>query len=67
VVAPRHEHIIELYGPDWPGLVRGAADWHDSIVRAMAVDTTAIHARRTVVRGEVQRAWSAVLGPSRCG
>lgn len=62
VVAPRHEHIIELFGDDWPGIVRNPTDWPDAIVRALAIDATAIQARRTFVRSRVPREWSAVLG-----
>jgi hypothetical protein len=62
VVARRHEHIIELFGHDWPGIVHDPTDWPDAIVRALAIDTTAIQARRAVVRSRVLREWSAVLG-----
>jgi hypothetical protein len=61
VVAPRHEHITELFGHDWPGIVRDPTDWADAIVRALAIDTAAIQARRAVVRSRVLREWSAVL------
>jgi hypothetical protein len=62
VVARRHEHIIELFGHDWPGIVDDPMDWPDAIVRALAIDTTAIQARRAAVRSRVLREWSAVLG-----
>jgi Methyltransferase domain len=62
VVARRHEHIIELFGHDWPGIVDDSTDWPDAIVRALAIDTTAIQARRAAVRSRVLREWSAVLG-----
>jgi hypothetical protein len=62
VVAPRHEHIEELFGPDWPGLVRGESDWCDAVLRVLAVDPADLAARASEVRDQVTEAWRQVLG-----
>jgi hypothetical protein len=67
VVAPRHEHIAELYGDDWPGTVRDASDWHDAMLRALAIDNAHIHARRAQVVRDVQQAWAEALATVRSG
>ncbi|GCE36401.1 hypothetical protein Rhow_001767 [Rhodococcus wratislaviensis] len=61
VVAPLHEHIVELFGADWPGIVRNESDWLAAIQRALTVDSVEIRARRDSVRREIQRAWSGAL------
>jgi hypothetical protein len=65
VVAPRHEHIAELYGADWPGTVRNASDWHAAMLRALAIDSAVISARRAQVVGDIQQAWAEALGTAR--
>jgi hypothetical protein len=64
VVAPRHEHIAELYGNDWPGMVRKASDWHEAVLRVLAVDSADIRVRRAHVCREVQRGWEKLLRTS---
>jgi hypothetical protein len=61
VVAPRHEHIAQLYGDDWPGTVRDATDWYDALVRALAADPTEIRSRQLCVAEEVRSAWKDLL------
>ncbi len=61
VVAPDHEHIAELYGTDWPGLVRDENDWHDAVSRVLAADNTVLARRPNDVRAGIGRAWAAAL------
>jgi hypothetical protein len=65
VVAPRHEHIAELYGGDWPGTVRDASDWHDALLRALAIDGADIRARHAQVCRDVQQAWGEAVATVR--
>jgi hypothetical protein len=61
VVAPRHEHIAQLYGDDWVGTVRDVADWYDALVRALAVDAAEIRSRHLFVAAETRAAWQDLL------
>lgn len=61
VVAPRHEHIAELYGDDWAGTVRDASDWYDALERALAVDAAEIRSRHISVALGVHSAWRELL------
>jgi hypothetical protein len=61
VVAPRHEHIAQLYGEEWGGTVRGESDWCDALVRALAVDEKIIHSRHAHVAQEILEAWQEFL------
>ncbi|MDF0530656.1 hypothetical protein P0W64_13850 [Tsukamurella sp. 8F] len=60
VVGPRHEHIAELYGHDWPGLVDDD-DWSGAIRRVLALDPAHTEARRSAVRVLVRTAWAGAL------
>ena len=61
VVAPQHEHIVQLYGQAWPGTVRGESDWGDALVRALAIDADEIRSRHHHVAGEILGAWREFL------
>ncbi|MEH3138880.1 MAG: hypothetical protein PGN37_01620 [Mycobacterium kyogaense] len=61
VVAPRHEHIMQLYGSDWPGLVADANDWDKALLRAMIVDSARLRARAVEVRKTISQNWSSAL------
>jgi hypothetical protein len=61
VVAPRHEHIAQLYGDDWSGTVRDVSDWYDALVRALAVDAAEIRSRRLCVAQGIRSAWQELL------
>ena len=61
VVGPRHEHIVELYGSDWPGLVRDETDWHAAVLRAVATDAGKLEKRADDVRVKASHAWSEIL------
>jgi hypothetical protein len=61
VVAPDNEHIVQLYGDDWAGIVRDGSDWYDATVRALEVGAAEIHPRQLRVAREVRSAWHGVL------
>lgn len=61
IVAPRHEHIAELYGTHWPGAVDDELDWYAAVLRALAVDTECIRDRHRHVVETVRRAWIDLL------
>lgn len=61
IVAPHHEHIIELYGADWPGLVRDENDWYAAVSRALAADPGHLANRADEVRKDIACKWSAAL------
>ncbi|MFC7673171.1 glycosyltransferase [Mycolicibacterium sp. GCM10028919] len=61
LIAPRHEHIEQLYGVDWAGIVEDASDWHDALTRALAVDQVTLQRRYSSVAGRTVRAWEALL------
>jgi hypothetical protein len=60
VVAPKHEHIAQLFGEEWVGTVR-YGDWYSALVRALAVETAAITARRQVAETMIRDAWDDLL------
>lgn len=61
VVAPEHEHVAELYGEDWPGLVHDENDWCDAVSRVLETDRTAVVVRAHDVRAQVGRDWAEAL------
>lgn len=61
VVAPRHEHIVELFGDGWPGLVDDEENWHEPIVRTLGVDRRGILARAEEVRTDITQAWRELI------
>ena len=61
VVGPKHEHIAELYGPDWPGTVADENDWHNAVLRTLDVDPSYLPDRRAAVRLEISKAWQQSL------
>ncbi|QZY47750.1 glycosyltransferase [Mycolicibacterium austroafricanum] len=61
VVAPRHEHIVELYGSDWPGLVDNENDWYEAILRVLAADRRSLEKRVDEVRTSTGHGWSKIL------
>lgn len=61
VVAPRHEHIGELYGADWAGTVRDESDWYDALMRALAADVADLRTRRLGVMRASRLAWQELL------
>jgi hypothetical protein len=62
IVAPRHEHIVELYGVDWPGLVEDDNDWDTAVLRALETETEALAFRAAEVRQQFARDWASALG-----
>jgi hypothetical protein len=61
IVAPFHEHIVQLYGDDWVGVVRDEAGWHNALAAALAVDAAAIFARRRHLAQTTSCAWRNLL------
>jgi hypothetical protein len=61
VVAPYHEHIAQLYGDDWAGIVRDGTGWCEALERALAMDGAELRARRLGVAQETRRAWQELL------
>jgi hypothetical protein len=64
IVAPQHEHIVQLYGDDWLGIVRGASDWYSAIKRVLDLDGEALQRRQSEVVRAIRSAWKAVLTES---
>ncbi|MFD7007660.1 glycosyltransferase [Rhodococcus jostii] len=61
IVAPRHEHIVELFGPDWPGIVHDEDDWVDAVLRVQAIDFTRYQALRENVRRVSDDSWAKLI------
>lgn len=66
VVARPHEHIQEMYGDDWPGLVV-ADDWLSAEARAAAVDRELILRRARAYAQLAGREWELFLRSLRHG
>lgn len=61
VVAPRHEHIAQLYGSDWPGTVQDDSDWYSAVARVLSVERCHIEMRHRRAMHEVHDAWRTLL------
>lgn len=61
VVAPIHEHIVQLYGDDWVGVVRQEGGWHKALESALAVNLEVISARRRDLAQKTSCAWRNLL------
>jgi hypothetical protein len=59
VVAPRHEHIMQIYGERWPGLVDENRNWISSVENICNRDRAPINTQKAFV--EATKGWSAVL------
>lgn len=61
IAAPSHEHITQLYGGDWTGLVSDDADWHMAVRRALDIPTAEVRSRHAQVAKDIQDAWAKLL------
>ncbi|MDX1888195.1 hypothetical protein [Mycolicibacterium sp. 050158] len=64
IVAPRHEHITQLYGSDWPGIVDDQSAWYEAVLQVLTFDTQCIRDRHRDVFGMVQTAWAELFSRS---
>lgn len=62
VVGPRTEHLVELFGSDWPGLVDDGDAWADAVRRVLPVTATQLGARRADARKRIDDSWRTVVG-----
>lgn len=63
LVGPAHEHIMQLYGESWPGIVRDDSDWYDALARAMATSSAEMQSRHLHVVQNIRDAWKELLLP----
>lgn len=61
IVGPRHEHIEQLFGSDWPGIVQDPSDWTAAVDRALQTDRSVVDNRLDEVRRSTWGAWKALL------
>ncbi|MGX7724531.1 hypothetical protein [Rhodococcus sp. 5G237] len=67
VVAPRHEHIEELFGEDWPGFVQDDEDWPQAVRRVLALDKQTIYDRRHHATKIIDEGWIRVAQENSLG
>jgi hypothetical protein len=62
VAGPQHPFLIDLLGPDWPGLVGtgGPDQWVDAVATACE-RAPEVHGRGVLLRSQCERAWDAHL------
>ncbi|RIJ76898.1 hypothetical protein D1871_09760 [Nakamurella silvestris] len=63
VVAVAHPQVDDLFGEDWPGVVRGE-DWRAAVERATAVPSADRAAALASARDRARSEWAAVVGPT---
>lgn len=61
IAGPRHEHLEELYGRDWPGLVSEDDDWSNAVMAALKSDRHDITRDMTQRRSELHGQWLTLL------
>ncbi|MDJ0455359.1 hypothetical protein [Gordonia amicalis] len=61
IVAPKHEHICELYGVDWPGLVDSSRGWHEAALHVLDCETEALERRGKELMRVTRTSWASIL------
>ncbi|WP_159083708.1 hypothetical protein [Nocardioides terrigena] len=62
IVGPAHEHLVELYGADWPGLVGPDGDWVAATKAVLTSDTSEVARKAHETRRILNAQWGQVLG-----
>lgn len=61
IVGPAHEHLQELYGAEWPGLVHGGDGWSRAVTAALAYDRNILASTTAERRMTLHAQWTAAL------
>lgn len=62
VVGPAHEHIQELFGSDWVGLVQNDADWTRAVRDVLRTDREELARVMRTRRQALHQSWQVALG-----